>query len=76
MYSSPLPVLLTKVDRTSLVQRGYEAYDPDVGYDAVSQISELIRCGSTSPTTMSSCAGTTGVFSTDADQSADDEGTD
>jgi hypothetical protein len=64
-------------DETPLPSRGYTPYPETWTYDPRTQTSDLIVVsGDSSPTTVSSCSGTTGVFGGDNDESNDDTGKD
>jgi hypothetical protein len=74
---TPLPFGMLHKDSTSISIRGYEPYPETWSYDAKTQVSDLLRMGGPSePTTTSSVSGTTGIFTTDSDESNDDKGTD
>jgi len=70
-----LPFGLLCRDTTTVTERGYDIYPKRWNYDPNTQVSDLIRMGSTEPTTYSS-VGSTGIISTDTDEGADDTGKD
>lgn len=72
-----LPFSMLVVDNTSNAERGYELTDiNNRKYDPATQVTQMnLAGGGTSPTTYSS-TGSTGIITTDTDESADDSGTD
>ena len=71
-----LPFGMLYKDDLGATDRGYALYPENWSYDAITQISELLRMGGpTEPTTVSATS-STGAFKPDSDQSNDDKGTD
>ncbi len=71
-----LPFSMLFVDLISHKERGYEIDTQDAMYDPITQIVPVYAMGGgTSPTTYSN-TGSTGVISTDTDESRDDTGSD
>jgi hypothetical protein len=70
-----LPFGLIHRDTTTCLDRGYGIYPEKWNYDPKTQVSDLIKMGSTEPTTYSRVS-STGFFNDDRDEGADDTGND
>ena len=69
------PVVFTVQNSVPADRRGYIPYPRSWTYDPLSQTTDLLLMGGSSPTTYSR-VGSTGVFNSDTDEGSDDEGQD
>ena len=70
-----LPFAMQRLDNTTNESRGYQIVMNDYNYLPNLQITDQVLMGKSEPTTYS-LTGSTGFFSNDTDESADDTGTD
>lgn len=75
IMKNQLPFGMQKLDTTTNRERGYDLYPTNWDYNPKSQTTNQVLMGKTEPTTYSSI-GSTGLFTTDTDEGADDMGTD